>query len=109
MERQPGQNGGRFRSQFDLHFSGRSLNGLRNPVDLGRKREALQSARRRLRDPIMTAEAFNDALKAILTHSGKLESWTQLVESAYERLPKRERPSARFFVMSFRSGHHDHE
>ena len=57
----------------------------------------------------MTAQAFNDALNAILTLADKLKPWTPLVESAYERLPRHDRPSARFFIMSFRSVRHDHE
>ena len=109
MDRRPQPSAGRFRSRVDLQFNDRPINEFSDYVDPGMKREALREARRRLNDPIMTAGAFNDALNAILTHADKLKPWTNMVETAYERLPKRERPSARFFIMSFRAGRHDYD
>ena len=46
------------------------------------KREALRVARRFLKGAIISAEAFNGALHAILTLAGRLKSWSPLVESA---------------------------
>ena len=109
MDRRPQPSAGRFRSRFNLQFNDRPTNELIGHVDPGMKREALREARRNLNDLTMPAKAFNDALNAILTHTDKLKPWTRLVESAYERLPKRDRPSTRFFIMSFRAGRHDYD
>ena len=105
--RQPSS--GQFRSRFDLQFNNPSNTGFNGRVALVTKREALRLARCTLKDSKITARVFNDALNSILTHSDKLKPWTQLVESAYERLSQRERPLARFFIMSFRAGRRDYE
>src|ERR1041384_5706091 len=47
------------------------------------------------------------ALNANLTHADRVKSWTKLVESAYERLPKRQRPAVRFLMISFRNSCHN--
>ncbi len=85
--------GGRNQAQDDFtpdlifNLAIAALMSLSGHVDLGMKREALRTARRKLNDSIMTAKALNDALNAILTNADGLKSWTQTVESSYSFCP----------------------
>jgi hypothetical protein len=79
------------------------------PIKLSMKDDASQRARKALKQKVITATAFNAALDAILSFEVGGTSWTRLVESAYERLPKRERPAVRFLMMSFRSSCLNHD
>jgi hypothetical protein len=81
------------------------LDGL---VGAGMKKEALALARRLLKTPIVAAPEFADAVQAILILADKVKSWKPLIEAAYGRLPKRERGSVRFWLMSVRDVCHDH-
>ncbi len=87
--------------------AGRSeMDGL---IELGMKAEALRRARTILKQSPITAEAFNDALNAIQTLTGRIKPWAELVEAAYMRLPKRQRPRSRFWIMAFRNASRNHE
>ena len=57
----------------------------------------------------IAAPTFGQALNAIFTLADSVKPWKSLVESAYERLPKRQRGSVRFWIMSIRNGCHDNE
>jgi hypothetical protein len=78
-------------------------------IKLGMKSEALRLARLSLRQNAITPQAFSEAMNAIQTLADKIKPWAKLVESAYERLPKRKRPAVRFWVMAFRNCSRDHE
>ena len=62
------------------------------------KKEALGLARRLLKARTIAAPTFAQALNAIFTLADSVKPWKSLVESAYERLPKRQRGSVRFPV-----------
>jgi hypothetical protein len=73
------------------------------------KRDALGLAGRLLKSRRLPASAFNEALDAILTLANSVKRWRPLVESAYRRVPKRDRGSVRFWMMAVRSACGDHE
>lgn len=75
---------------------------------LGTKSERLRRARHALKQCPIAAASFNEALNEILTFERRRQKWTPLVEDAYRRLLKRERPAVRFMMMSFRSSCFDH-
>ncbi len=78
-------------------------------IGLGMKRDALKLARHHLKNDSMNARMLDDALNAILTLADKTRPWAKAIETAYERLPKRERAAVRFLMMAFRNACHDHE
>jgi hypothetical protein len=82
------------------------LDGL---VRAGMKRDALALARCLLKAPTVAAPTFGDALSAILTLADSVKPWKPLVEAAYERVPKRQRGSVRFWLMAIRESCHDYE
>lgn len=77
-------------------------------ISLGMKTDALKLARRYLRDSPINARLFNGALNAIMTLADKTKPWVKTVETAYDRLPKREQPAVRWLMMAFRSACRDH-
>jgi hypothetical protein len=90
-------------SQLQTSFLS-EMDGL---VELGMKDESLRRARHALKQKVIKAKGFNEALNALLTHADRVKAWAKLVESAYERLPKRQRPAIRFLMMSFRNSCHN--
>jgi hypothetical protein len=96
----------RWEAQRQPLFSTRSeLDGL---VRAGMKKEALRLVRRMLKSPTVREPAFSDALGTILSVADKVKPWKALVEAAYERLPRSDRPKVRFWMMSIRSSSKDY-
>ena len=73
------------------------------------KREALELAGHTLRNSVLTAKQFNDAVNAILILADDWRNWDNAVDSAYARLTTRDRAAARFFMLSFRASRRDYE
>jgi hypothetical protein len=72
------------------------------------KKEALALARRLLKAPVVAAPEFADAVEAILILADSVKSWKPLIEAGYERVPKRQHGSVRFWLMAVRDTCHDH-
>ena len=73
------------------------LDGL---ISAGMKKEALALSRRFLKARTIAPSAFARAVRAILVFADDVRLWKRLVESAYERVPRHQRASARFWMMS---------
>jgi hypothetical protein len=82
------------------------LDGL---IRAGMKKEALALVRRLLNEPSVATPTFAEAAMAILSLVGRADRWRAQMESAYERMPKRQRRAARFWLLSIRHGCLDHE
>jgi hypothetical protein len=106
MRRSPEDEPSRAIPNRELAPSTSEIEGL---IELGMKDEALRRARLNLRQNPITAKALGEALDAILTLADRPKPWANLVESAYERLPKRERPAVRCLVMSLRNACRNYE
>lgn len=74
-----------------------------------RTRRAFPLVRRMLRARTISPDIFSEAVDAILSLTTRLGPWGDLVEAAYERIPKRHRHKARFDLMIFRSARGDHQ
>ncbi len=86
----------------EISPSGRSpLDELDGYLELGIHRKVRALARRILRDPRLTDEAFSKAVHALLGVQTKLQGLVPLVEKAYRRLKIRERRNVRFWMLSF--------
>jgi tetratricopeptide (TPR) repeat protein len=70
-------------------------------LGLGMKPQSLAAARRLLRRPTLTAQAFREAVDAILIQGDNLKRWQPWIEAAYDRLPSALRKQVRFQMLSF--------
>src|ERR1051326_3592720 len=82
---------------------------LRRLIRLDMNDEALRCAREALKQKPLSAETFNAALDAIISVEEGKRRWAKLVESAYQRLPGRQRWAVRFMMMSFLAECQDHD
>ncbi len=92
--------------QFSEDPEANELDGL---VAIAMKDDALRMARRAFKNPAISADVFNAALNAILTHADCTKAWTKLIDSAYARLTKRGQRAACFLMLGFHCGNHSYE
>lgn len=67
-------------------------------LDLGMRRECLALARRVLRRRRLDANAFTEALQAVLIHAHDVRRWVPQIESAHDRLSRHGRVRARLWM-----------
>lgn len=76
---------------------------------MGMKHEALNLARRTLKQTGIGEKDFSEALNAILVQADKCKPWSPLVEAAYARLSKRDKQAVRRWMLYFCSASKNYE
>ncbi|MGA2029569.1 MAG: hypothetical protein ABSG87_05820, partial [Verrucomicrobiota bacterium] len=92
-----------------LRQSALGINELRGCVHLGMKRDALNLARRTLKQTDIAEKDFSEAVNAILVQADKCKQWSPVVEAAYARLSKHDKQAVRRWMLYFCSASKNYE